>query len=263
MKKGCIIALAASLLTACGANNSPPPTPVPGEKTSGTLRTLELGAQVLQSRPPVEAISAWLDGFHFYNGDKNGQMEAHHYVTVLNDEVMQAVIYDGNTKDARLMGVEYIISERLFNTLPPEEKKLWHSHQYEVKSGSLVAPGLPAAADKALMAKIVNTYGKTWHTWHTDRDKTLPIGIPALMMGFTGEGQLDPALLADRDRRLGTDTQAIKRQREDIQARPVAEGANAWEKGDVVQLKRVSGAGEHAHGATQNFGTSEQTLSKP
>lgn len=186
-------------LAGCGANNTPPQTPIPGEKTSAKLRTLETGAAAIQSRPPVDAISTYLDGFHFYSGDKNGQMEAHHYVTVLNEDVMQAVIYDGNTKNARLMGVEYIISERLFKTLPPEEK----SHQYEVKSGSLVAPGLPQVADKALMSKIVNTYGKTWHTWHTDRDKTLPMGIPALMMGFTGDGQLDPALLADRDRRLG------------------------------------------------------------
>lgn len=179
-------------LAGCGANNTPPQTPIPGEKTSAKLRTLETGAAAIQSRPPVDAISTYLDGFHFYSGDKNGQMEAHHYVTVLNEDVMQAVIYDGNTKNARLMGVEYIISERLFKTLPPEEKKLWHSHQYEVKSGSLVAPGLPQVADKALMSKIVNTYGKTWHTWHTDRDKTLPMGIPALMMGFTGDGQLDP-----------------------------------------------------------------------
>ncbi len=43
-------------------------------------------------------------------------------------------------------------------------------------------------------------------TRHTDRDKTLPMGIPALMMGFTGDRQLDPVLLADRDRRLGIDT---------------------------------------------------------
>ncbi|HBX06376.1 MAG TPA: DUF1264 domain-containing protein, partial [Leclercia adecarboxylata] len=84
--------------------------PIPGESPSAKMRTLETGAQVIQSRPPVEAISAYLDGFHFYSGDKNGQMEAHHYVTVLNEDVMQAVIYDGNTKDARLMGVEYIIS---------------------------------------------------------------------------------------------------------------------------------------------------------
>lgn len=146
-------------LAGCGANNTPPQTPIPGEKTSAKLRTLETGAAAIQSRPPVDAISTYLDGFHFYSGDKNGQMEAHHYVTVLNEDVMQAVIYDGNTKNARLMGVEYIISERLFKTLPPEEKKLWHSHQYEVKSGSLVAPGLPQVADKALMSKIVNTYG--------------------------------------------------------------------------------------------------------
>lgn len=251
--------VATLLLSACGGGNSPPQAPLPGEKTSAKMRTLETGAEVLQSRPPIDAISAYLDGFHFYSGDKNGQMEAHHYVTVLNEDVMQAIIYDGNTKDARLMGVEYIISERLFNTLPPEEKKLWHSHQYEVKSGSLVAPGLPALADKALMGKIVNTYGKTWHTWHTDRDKTLPLGIPALMMGFTGEGQLDPALLADRDRRLDINTQAIKQQRRDIVAHPVAPGANAWERGETIQLKRVQGSGEHGHGDTRHFGKAEQT----
>ncbi len=43
------------------------------------------------------------------------------------------------------MGVEYIISERLFKDPAAEEKKLWHSHQYEVKSGSLIAPGLPGS----------------------------------------------------------------------------------------------------------------------
>ena len=80
------------LLVGCGANNAPPQAPIPGESTSANMRTLETGAQVIQSRPPVEAISAYLDGFHFYSGDKNGQMEAHHYVTVLNEDVMQAVI---------------------------------------------------------------------------------------------------------------------------------------------------------------------------
>ena len=41
-------------------------------------------------------------------------MEAHHYCAILNEEVIQCVIYDGNVKDAKLMGVEYIVSERLF-----------------------------------------------------------------------------------------------------------------------------------------------------
>ncbi|TCC09181.1 DUF1264 domain-containing protein [Kosakonia quasisacchari] len=237
------------MLVGCGANNSAPQTAIPGEKTSGKMKTLETGAALIQSRPPIEAISTYLDGFHFYNGDRKGQMEAHHYVTVLNNDVMQAVIYDGNTTNARLMGVEYIISERLFKTLPPEEKKLWHSHRYEVKSGSLIAPGLPAVAEKALMDNIVNTYGKTWHTWHTERDQTLPLGVPALMMGFTQDGQLNPALLADRDRRFGVNTSAIKQQRTDLPAHPVAQGADAWEQGQVIQIRPVnlSEDTQHSH----------------
>lgn len=249
------------MLTGCGGNNTPAQVASPGAPTSAKMKTLAAGADVLQSRPPIDAINTYLDGFHFYNGDQNGQMEAHHYVTVLNDDVMQAVIYDGNTKDARLMGVEYIISARLYNTLPPEEKKLWHSHRYEVKSGSLIAPGLPAIADHALMTRIANTYGKTWHTWHTDRDKTLPLGIPALMMGFTADGQLDARLLHDRDQRFDVDSREIRASRADIITQPVAPEADAWQQGDVIQLKRVNGGGEHAHGKTR-FAPAEQ-LSKP
>lgn len=93
------------LLAGCGGNTSPTNVKSPGLPTSSSLQLLESGAEVMQSRPPIEAISAYLDGFHFYNGDQNGQMEAHHYVTVLNEDVMQAVIYDGNTRDAKLMGL--------------------------------------------------------------------------------------------------------------------------------------------------------------
>jgi hypothetical protein len=255
------VAALSLFLGGCNANNSPAKVNSPGAPASASLKLLDTGADVLQSRPPIDAINAYLDGFHFYNGDQNGQMEAHHYVTILNEDVMQAVIYDGNKRDARLMGVEYIISERLFKTLPPEEKKLWHSHRYEVKSGSLIAPGLPASAEHALMARLANTYGKTWHTWHTDRDKTLPLGTPALMMGFTADGQLDSRLLADRDRRFGIDSKKIRASRADIDPHPVQPGADAWQQGNVIQLKRTVGGGEHAHGIT-HFAPAEQ-LKRP
>ena len=60
------------------------------------------------------------------------QVEAHHYCSCTNDEVRQCVIYDSANSNARLIGIEYIISRRLFESLPEEEKKLWHSHTYEV-----------------------------------------------------------------------------------------------------------------------------------
>lgn len=237
-------------LAACAQHDTASYTEAAGKPKSVETHALEAGARLLQGQAPLNSVSAYLNGFHFYNGDMNGQMEAHHYVTRLNEDVMQALIYVGNGRDAKLMGVEYIISARLFETLPEEEKKLWHSHDYEVKSGSLVAPGLPQAAERRLMEQVVSTYGKTWHTWHTDRDKELPYGIPALMMGFTADGQLDPGLEKARDERLGVDTQARRRDRESIVQPEVDPAANAWEKGEVIQLQRVRGAGEHRHGDT-------------
>lgn len=70
------------------------------------------------------------------------------------------------------------------------------------------------------------------------------------VMGFTADGQLDPALEKARDERLGVDTQARRRDRESIVQPEVDPAANAWEKGEVIQLQRVRGAGEHRHGDT-------------
>ncbi|ARP93042.1 OBAP family protein [Bordetella genomosp. 13] len=237
MTRTYIACLVILTLGACKGGDTESPVKAPGEDKSAKTATLETGAAALQSKPPVDALNAYLDGFHFYNGRPNMQMEAHHYCSILNDEVIQCVIYDGNVGDAKLMGVEYIISEKLFKELPEAEKPLWHSHVHEVKSGQLVAPGIPQVAEHELMEKLVSTYGKTFHTWHTDLDKTLPLGLPQLMMGFTKDGQADPTMVEARNRRLGVDSEQKRKNREDIPAPPIAAGANAWESGTIIQIE--------------------------
>ncbi|WP_122408269.1 OBAP family protein [Pseudomonas viridiflava] len=241
------IALLATLtaLSACNGTDTRPPVSSPGADKQASTAVLETGAAMLQSHPPLDALNTYLDGFHFYNGTIESQMEAHHYCSILNEEVIQCVIYDGNVKDAYLMGVEYIISARLFEGLPTEEKAYWHSHSHEVTSGQLVAPGIPEPAEHALMEKLVNTYGKTWHTWHTDKDKSLPLGVPQLMMGFTRDGQADPQMVKARDERMGLDSVAEREARKDIKPQPVLPGANAWMDGKVIQLPDPSGTASH------------------
>ena len=224
------------LLTACKGGEDSSTVTAPGSDESAGTKTLEAGAATLQRMPPIGAINAYLDGFHFYNGRMQQQMEAHHYCAILNDEVIQCVIYDGNDKDAKLSGIEYIVSERLFAGLPAEEKPLWHSHVHEVKSGQLIAPGIPQTAEHALMAKLVSTYGKTWHTWHTDMGDQLPLGVPQLMMGFTADGQADPALVQSRDRRFGIDSQKKRTERADISLPAVDPAVNAWQHGTTLQI---------------------------
>src|SRR4051812_31074343 len=76
---GVVISLGA-LLAACGreSGTASPVTP-PGAPETAKTKTLEAGAVALQNKPPIEAINAYLDGFHFYNGHMGEQMEAHHY----------------------------------------------------------------------------------------------------------------------------------------------------------------------------------------
>jgi hypothetical protein len=241
-------------LAACNGGDTHSNVKASGAIESSRTHVLEAGAAALQSQPPIRAINAYLDGFHFYGGHMQGQMEAHHYCAIVNEDFIQCVIYDGNLEDAKIMGVEYIVSEKLFATLPAQEKPMWHSHVHEVKSGQLIAPGIPAAAEHELMEKLIHTYGKTWHTWHTDLDKTLPLGMPQLMMGFTADGQADPKLIRARDQRFGIDSARKKQERADIPAPTIDPDANGWQHGQTIQIADPTGS-QHdcensaAHGA--------------
>jgi hypothetical protein len=207
-----------------------------GPRTGKTI-ALEAGGEMLQSEAPLRSIHAHVCGFHFYNGEPQRQVIAHHYCSHRGEEFLQCVIYDSDKPDARLIGIEYIISEKLFQTLPEEEKKLWHSHVYEVKSGSLIAPRLPDLAENEMMKKLIGTYGKTWHTWQVDRGDQLPLGTPKLMMGFTADGQANPQMVADRDKGYGISSEEKKKARAGISAPPIQPGADAWQKGEIIQVE--------------------------
>lgn len=196
----------ALLAAAAQADSSGPPG---GDKSLKT-RTLEAGAKALQSNAPLAPMDIYLNGFHADKRRAEHQMESHHYCHQVNQDFAQCVLFDGNGRNAKLQGVEYIVSEKLFNTLPKDERKFWHPHNYEILSGQLIAPNIPQAAEKQLMKDKINSYGKTWHTWHTGvfgmPSDALPLGEPALMWSFNRDGEANAAMVAARDKRLGVNT---------------------------------------------------------
>lgn len=235
------------LFMGCGGENTKSPVDAPGAEKTTESKVLGIGADILQDKTPLKKMNVYLDGFHFYNGNIEGQMEAHHYVTQINEDLHQAIIFDGNDDDAKIMGIEYIVSEKLFKKLPDEEKKLWHSHHYEVKSGTLIAPGIPEDIEYELMENLVSTYGKTIHTWHTDKGKDLPVGSPAIMMGFTEDGQIDPELIRKRDENFNISTSQRREERKDIPMPEIDSLANSWEKGEIRQLQIMDSIPDSLH----------------
>ncbi|MBV9671898.1 MAG: DUF1264 domain-containing protein, partial [Verrucomicrobia bacterium] len=115
-------------------------TPTPQHSESMETKLMGVGSHILQRKHPIDKIDAYVCGLHFYNGDMQRQVIAHHFCSHRSEEFLQCVIYDSNRPDARLIGIEYIISARLFSSLPENEKQYWHGHQFEVKSGQLTSP---------------------------------------------------------------------------------------------------------------------------
>jgi hypothetical protein len=202
-----------------GAGERPPGVEAAGRPESTKTDVLEAGAAALQTDDPLEPMKVYLVGFHPMKADPAHQVEAHHFCTQVNEDFAQCALFDGNTAEANLNGIEYIISERLFETLPEAERPYWHPHNGEILSGQLVAPGLPEAADHALMESKMNSYGKTWHTWDTRRGgagRTLPLGEPRLAWSFSRFGEARPGLVEDRDGRMDIDTEERRQARQDL-----------------------------------------------
>jgi Protein of unknown function (DUF1264) len=128
------------------------------------------------------------------------------------DDMFQCVLFDGTGANARLLGVEYIISDAAYRALPEAEKKYWHPHTYEVLGGGLVAPGMPEADEQKFMKALLTTWGKAWHTW-PDPQTAVPLGEPLLIWSLTGDGQGDDAVVAARDKKFGVDTAVIRARR--------------------------------------------------
>lgn len=194
------------------------------------------GSEANADLAPINAIGAHVCGIHFYSGNMKRQLIAQHYCSHFSDEVLQCVIFDSEKKNARMIGIEYIVSAKIFESLLADEKKFWHSHNYEVKSGALTGPGMADAAEKDLMKVLIGTYGKTWHTWQVDRGDKLPLGIPQLMMAFTADGQLNAKVAAERNSLYPISVAAKKAARADIADAKIDPGADAWQKGTAVQL---------------------------
>ncbi|WP_220040861.1 DUF1264 domain-containing protein [Streptomyces sp. NTH33] len=74
-----------------------------------------------------------------------------------------------------------------------QEKPYWHPHNFEWLSGQPVAPGLPETAEKAFFERLVNFYGKTWHTNSRGGQPGMdpPYGDPKPMWSFLIPGVTD------------------------------------------------------------------------
>jgi len=212
--------LGTALISLCGATLAGGACAQGNESSSGPDPSAVQSSGYFE---PIRRIGVYLDGFHVMKHAPDLFLEAHHYCAAKSDDLLQCAIFDGNTSDANLVGIEYVVSERLFDQLPADEKKFWHPHDYEILAGQLIAPGMQESEEKALMKKLINSYGKTWHLWNTGyfgrpRGDSVPLGVPTLAWSFNADGEAPAQMVHDRDQRFGISTEQRRTDRADLRS---------------------------------------------
>jgi hypothetical protein len=193
--------------------------PLAGAALLGTLLAITLplpaqehgGAARSKDWAPVEAPHLYLCAFHVAKEKPSFQVEAHHYCSPAGKDIHQCMIYDNNASNAKLLGIEYIITDEVYRKLPADEKKYWHPHAYEILSGQLIAPDMPNQGDD-IFPGLITTWGKTWHTWR-DPATEIPTGEPLLMWSANGDGQVTQSLIDKRDAKFGIKSAEIRERR--------------------------------------------------
>ena len=77
---------------------------------------------------PLEAMHLHLCAFHVAKDDPKFQLEAHHYCMPLRDDgkLFQCIVTESSQPGAKILGVEYIVSDDVYQQLSEREKGLWH-----------------------------------------------------------------------------------------------------------------------------------------
>ena len=185
----------------------------------GALRAAPHNSTNVSSPPatPITGPHAHFCGIHVAKNDPNFQLIAQHYCTAHaghdhGEGLFQCLLFDSTAANAKLLGVEYIISDKQYRGLLEEERKYWHPHTYEVLAGGLIAPEMNSEDELKFMRQILTTWGKTWHTW-PDPASPIPVGEPLLMWALSGDGQVNEEIVRQRDEAFNVSCEEIRRLR--------------------------------------------------
>ncbi len=146
--------------------------------TSNSLFPDAMAQQNNDTAVPTQGYNAHAVGMRHIYGSPD--LEAHFYCKMNENIMATCQIYDSNSPNASLIGIEYIISQEEFNSLPEEEKPNWYAiNQSLADRANLRIPELSPEESNNALSGFLGTYGKLILTWNPQNP--LPSTLPQLI----------------------------------------------------------------------------------
>ncbi|HWR26377.1 MAG TPA: DUF1264 domain-containing protein [candidate division Zixibacteria bacterium] len=132
---------------------------------------------VTASSKPVDGFTLHIDAKMHFPSDPD--IIAHHYCKTVADGLIECQLYDSDAEDARLVGVETVVSPEIYNTFTDAEKALWHYHKTELPRVDARLPDLTPDDAAKVVKSLEETYGKLYILWDPGKG-SLPLGNPGI-----------------------------------------------------------------------------------
>jgi hypothetical protein len=131
--------------------------------------------QAMTTNATSAAAAKPVDGYNLPQGHLNAvrhvfddpSLRVEHFCKP-NDKIMMVCqLYDSNSANATLIGIEYILTQQQYDSLPDREKPYWHAHREESAPNRAdpMMPELSPEQAQAEMQKMLPTWGKVIITW--------------------------------------------------------------------------------------------------
>ncbi len=115
---------------------------------------------------PLDGYNIHVTAPHMMNGEMVGPF--HHFCKPISSEIVQCILFESDSPNARMTEVEYMVSKKLVRSAIPEwsHQKNWHDHKQEIETGRVmvVSPTDPKAV-KGLVDFVAGTDGIIFHLW--------------------------------------------------------------------------------------------------
>src|SRR5579864_6128734 len=109
------------------------------------------------------------------------EMLARHFCKQVAGGLIECQLYDSGAPDARLVGVETIVSAATYAKFSAAEKAQWHYHRVEIPLVSAAILDMSPDEAAKVLNSIVDTYGKIYLLWDPSSQK-LPVGTPSITL---------------------------------------------------------------------------------
>jgi hypothetical protein len=104
---------------------------------------------------------------------------AHHCCKDVSGGLTECQLYDSDSADAKLVGVEVIMSPETHKTFSPAEKARWHYHEPEMPKVTATLPDFSPEEAAKVVKKLEGTYGKVYLLWDPGTGQPA-VGQPSL-----------------------------------------------------------------------------------